>query len=76
MQTVACGFPNLDTREILELNGDSSHFNSYSDTTLKYILYSNVFNYPDSLIDKIANTPAIYYQEKGFVCIGVYAIAK
>ncbi len=76
LQTVACGFPNLDTREILELNGDSSHFNSYSDTTLKYILYSNVFNYPDSLIDKIANTPAIYYQEKGPVYIGIYAIAK
>ena len=64
------------TREILELNGDSSHFNSYSDTTLKYILYSNVFNYPDSLIDKIANTPAIYYQEKGSVYIGIYTIAK
>ena len=63
-------------REILELNGDSSHFNSYSDTTLKYILYSNVFNYPDSLIDKIANTPAIYYQEKGSVYIGIYTIAK
>lgn len=76
LQTVACGFPNLDTREILELNGDSSHFNSYSDTTLKYILYSNVFNYPDSLIDKIANTPAIYYQEKGFVFVGVYAMTK
>ena len=76
LQTVASGFPNLDTREILELNGDSSHFNSYSDSTLKYILYSNVFNYPDSLIDKIEKTPAIYYQEKGFVFIGVYAIAK
>jgi hypothetical protein len=35
-----------------------------------------VFNYPDSLIDKIANTPAIYYQEKGFVFVGVYAMTK
>jgi hypothetical protein len=76
LQAVASGFPNLDSREILELNGDSSHFNSYSDTSLKYILYSNVFNYPDSLIDKIENTKAIYYQKKGFVFIGVYAIAK
>ena len=76
LQTVASGFPNLDTREILELNGDSSHFNSYSDTTLKYILYSNVFNYPDSLIDKIEKTKAIYYQKKGSVYIGIYAIAK
>ena len=76
LQSVASGFPNLDTREILELNGDSSHFNSYSDTTLKYILYSNVFNYPDSLIDKIEKTKAIYYQKKGSVYIGIYAIAK
>jgi len=76
LQTVACGFPNLDSREILELNGDSSHFNSYSDTTLKYILYSIVFNYPDSFIDRIEKTPAIYYQKKGAVIIGIYAIAK
>ncbi|MEN9369335.1 MAG: hypothetical protein RI952_200 [Bacteroidota bacterium] len=71
---VASGFPNLDSREILELNGDTSRFISYADSNSQYILYSNIFNFPDELIDQIECIKPIYYQKSGGVFIGIYPL--
>lgn len=64
LQKVGAGFPSLDTREYLELNGDSSSFQSYANKDLKYILWSNIFNYPDALQDSLSNKKVIYSKEK------------
>ena len=74
LASVAAGFPNLDSREILELNGDSSKFISYADSNSKYILYSNIFNFPDELIDQIEQIKPIYYQKSGGIFIGIYPL--
>lgn len=74
LASVASGFPNLDSREILELNGDSSKFISYADSNSKYILYSNIFNFPDELIDQIEHIKPIYYQKSLGVFIGIYPL--
>lgn len=54
INNVAAGFPSLDSREYLELNGDTARFQSYHLHNTKYILWSNVFNYPDELQDSLS----------------------
>ena len=63
LSSVGAGFPSLDSREYLELNGDTSAFQSYANPNKSYILWSNVFNYPDHLQDTIANIKPIYAEE-------------
>lgn len=65
LNKVGTGFPNLDSREFLELNGDTSSFQSYASKDLKYILWSNVFNYPDALQDSLSKKKVIYAKENG-----------
>lgn len=65
LNKVGTGFPNLDSREFLELNGDTSSFQSYASKDLKYILWSNVFNYPDALQDSLSNKKVIYEKVNG-----------
>lgn len=64
INNVAAGFPSLDSREYLELNGDTSRFQSYHLHNTKYILWSNVFNYPDELQDTLLSKKVIYELEK------------
>lgn len=64
INNVAAGFPSLDSRENLELNGDTSKFQSYHLHNTKYILWSNVFNYPDNLQDSLLSKKIIYELEK------------
>lgn len=76
VNNVAAGFPNLDSREILELNGDTSKFQSYHLNNTEYIAYSNIFNYPDELIDKIQTYNLIYEEEKRGIFMRLYKIKK
>ncbi|MFN5705605.1 MAG: hypothetical protein ACK45U_07115, partial [bacterium] len=76
INNVASGFPNLDTREILELNGDTSKFQSYHLNNTEYIVWSNIFNYPDELIDQIQSYELIYEEEKRGIFMRLYKIKK
>ncbi len=76
INNVASGFPNLDSREILELNGDTSKFQSYHLNNTEYIAWSNIFNYPDELIDQIKSYELIYEEEKRGIFMRLYKIKK
>jgi hypothetical protein len=71
LHEVGAGFPNIDTREILELNDDTSSFQSYANKNIKYILWSNIFNYPDELQDSLANKKVLFEKEKNGVFMKV-----
>jgi hypothetical protein len=64
INNVAAGFPSLDSREYLELNGDTSRFQSYHLNNTKYILWSNIFNYPDELQDSLGLKKVVFEKEK------------
>lgn len=64
INNVAAGFPSLDSREYLELNSDTSRFQSYHLNNTEYILWSNLFNYPDELQDSLALKKVIFEQEE------------
>lgn len=76
INNVAAGFPNIDSQEILSLNGDTSRFQSYHLKNTDYILWSNVFNYPDELITEIQNYELIYEEKKRGVFMRLYKIKK
>lgn len=76
INNVASGFPNLDSREILELNNDTSKFQSYHLKNTDYIVWSNIFNYPDELIQEIKKHELIYEEEKRSVFMRLYKIRK
>lgn len=76
LNNVAAGFPNLDNRETLELNGDTSKFQSYHLKNTEYIAWSNIFNYPDELIDEIQTYQLIYEEEKRGIFMRLYKIKK
>ena len=76
INNVAAGFPNLDSREILELNSDTSRFQSYHLKNTEYIAWSNIFNYPDELIDDIQSYELIYEEEKRGIFMRLYKIKK
>ena len=71
LQDVGAGFPNIDSRETLELNGDTSLFQSYANKNIKYILWSNIFNYPDELQDSLATRKVLFEKEKNGVFMKV-----
>ncbi len=74
LNEVGSGFPNLDSQEILTLNSDTSHFNSYANKNLKYILWSNVFNYPDSLINILELKEPVFSSSKRGVFVKIYEL--
>jgi hypothetical protein len=63
INNVAAGFPCLDSREYLELNGDTSRFQSYHLKNTDYLLWSNIFNYPDELQDSLSNKELVFEKE-------------
>jgi len=74
LHSVAAGFPSLDSREYLELNGDTSRFQSYVNPNVKYILWSNVFNYPDELQDSLNVKKVLYEEEKNGVFMKIISV--
>lgn len=72
INNVAAGFPTLDSREILELNGDTSRFQSYHLKNTEYILCSNIFNYPDDLQDSLMKKEIVFEKEKSGVFMRLY----
>jgi hypothetical protein len=64
INNVAAGFPSLDSREYLELNGDTARFQSYHLNNTEYILWSNVFNYPDELQDSLSAKKVLFENER------------
>lgn len=73
LERTGSGFPNLDSREYLELNGDTSRFMSYH-LDNDYILWSNVFNYPDELIDELDKKQPVYAEQSRGVFMRLYKI--
>lgn len=76
LSSVGAGFPSLDSREYLELNGDTSAFQSYANPNNRYILWSNVFNYPDYLQDSIAKIKPIYAEENNGIFMKIIPLKK
>ncbi len=76
LYTVGAGFPSLDTREYLELNGDTSAFQSYANPNLRFIVWSNVFNYPDQLQDSLKNKKVVFSEDKGGVFMKIIQLKK
>lgn len=70
---VSTSFPNLANEEYISLSKDEENFKNIDLKTDKFILYSNIFNESDEVINQIHNnfTP-IFYSKKGFVFVGVY----
>lgn len=71
LHTVGAGFPSLDSREYLELNGDTSAFQSYANPEIEFIIWSNIFNYPDELQDSLVLKKSIFSKEKNGVFMKV-----
>lgn len=66
LSDVAAGFPNLDSRKNLELKNDTSSFVSYASRPYHYILYSNIYNYPDAIINYCEQAEVCAsYEKKG-----------
>lgn len=76
LSSVGAGFPSLDSREYLELNGDTSAFQSYANPNNRYILWSNVFNYPDYLQDSINKIEPIYSDENNGIFMKIIPLKK
>ena len=74
LNNVAAGYPTLDKVKLLELNEDESSFVSYSDSGFSYILYSNIFNYPDYIINNLESKEPVYSSSKSNVFMNIYKI--
>ncbi|MBI1227871.1 MAG: hypothetical protein GC192_21745 [Bacteroidetes bacterium] len=71
---IGTGFPNIGSREIYELNGETEGFVEKDFDENCYILYSNVMNeFTDEEIDELEeNWTPIFKYEKSGVCLILY----
>lgn len=66
------GFPNLSSQEMMSLNGDTSKFRSYHLASNEYILWSNIFNFPDEEIEKLNDYVFLHEEKKCGIFLRLY----